>query len=202
MRGRRRKPASTLAGRFVRGRRLDDNPLRRASDRAETLVLIVLATVFLVCAPLAAPAAGAWAHATAQRAALAQAASRTQVTAVVITKPAPPVVGYEDFVSTAQARWTAPDGAVVTGTVPVPVGTVAGAKVMVWTTSDGQLTTQPLTSSQVASLARLAEIAVVAGLAMVLTAAGALARWWLNRRRLAGWDADWRATEPRWTTRA
>ena len=202
MRGRQRRPRSTRPGRFVRGWRLDDNPLRRASDRAETLVLIVLAALFLVCAPLVAPAAGAWAHAAAQRAALAQAASWTQVTAVVVTKPTSPVVGYEDYVSTAQARWTAPDGAVVTGGIPVPVGTKAGAKVSVWTTRGGQLTSPPLTGAQVASLTGLAEAAGVAGLAVALALAVVLARWVINRRRLAGWDADWQATEPRWTTRA
>jgi hypothetical protein len=188
-------------GRFARGWRLDDNPLRRASDRAETLVLFVLTTVFLVCAPLAAPAAGAWAHASAQRAELTQAASRFQVSAVVVTKPTRPVVSYGGFVSTAHARWTAPNGAVVTNTVPVPFGTVAGAKVSVWSTRDGQLTWPPLTGSQVANLTGLVELAGVAGLAAVLALAGALARWLLNRRRLAGWDADWQATEPRWTTR-
>jgi hypothetical protein len=34
-----------------------------------------------------------------------------------------------------------------------------------------------------------------------LALAGVLAQWSLNRRRLAGWDADWQATGPRWTTR-
>ena len=165
-------------------------------------MLIVLATVFLVCAPLIAPAAGAWAHASAQRAEVAQAASWSQVTAVVVTKPKPPVVGYQALVATAQARWTAPDGAVVTNAVPLPVGTVAGAKVRVWTTRDGQPTSPPLTGSQVANLTGLAGFAGVVGLAVALTLAGALARWLLNRRRLAGWDADWQATEPRWTTRA
>lgn len=202
MRGWQRRPRSTRAGRFVRGWRLDDNPLRRASDRAETLVLIVLAAMFLVCAPLVAPAAGAWAHASAQRAALAQAASWTEVTAVVVTKPTPPVVGYQDFVSTAQARWTAPNGAVVTNAVPVRVGTKTGEKVSVWTTRDGQPTSPPLSGSQVESLTGLAEFAGVVGLAVTLALPGALARWLLNRRRLAGWDADWQATEPRWTTRA
>ena len=62
MRATQQKPRSTPAGRFVRGRRLDDNPLRRATDRTETLVLIVLAAVFLVCAPVAAQSSGA-AHA-------------------------------------------------------------------------------------------------------------------------------------------
>jgi hypothetical protein len=203
MGGSQRRPRSTPAGRFVRGRWLDHNPLRRASDRAETLVLIVFAVVFLVCAPLAAPACGAWAHAIAQRTELVQASSRGQVTAVVVSAPTPRVVvGYGDFVATAKARWTAPDGAVVTGQVPVPVGTVAGARVTVWTTRDGQPTSPPLDGSQVASLTMLGEVTGVAALAALLALAGVLARWSLNRRRLAGWDADWQATEPRWTTRA
>lgn len=189
-------------GRFVRGRRLDDNPLRRASDRAETLVLLVLAAIFLVCAPLAAPACGAWAHAMAQRTQLAQAASRSQVTAVVLAAPAPKAVGYGDFVSKAEARWTAPSGTVVTGLVPAPAGTRVGARLAVWTTRDGHPSSQPLGASQVAFLTAFGEVAAVAALAAALAMAGLLARWSLNRRRLAGWDADWQATEPRWTTRA
>ena len=164
-------------------------------------MLIVLAAVFLVCAPLAAPACGAWAHAMAQRTELAQAASRSQVTAVVISAPAPKAVGYGDFVSRAQARWTAPDGTVVTGLVPAPAGTAAGARLGVWTTRDGHPVSPPLDGSQVASLTVLGEVAGVAALAAVLTVAGLLARRSLNRRRLAGWDADWQATGPRWTTR-
>ena len=199
---RQREPGSTPASRFFRGRRLDRNPLRRASDRVETYVLMALAAVFLVGAPLAAPAAGGWAHATAQRAELAQVASRSLVTAVVIAKPDPPALAQEAFVSTAQARWTAPGGAVITGLVPVRVGTQAGAKLSIWTTRDGQPTTRPLDSNSVASLAVLAAVAGVAALAAALALAGALAHWSLNRRRLAGWDADWQATEPRWTTRA
>jgi len=165
-------------------------------------MLALLATVFLVAAPLAAQAAGGWAHAMAQRAELAQLASRSQVSAVIVTKPAPPTMAQEAFVSTAKARWTAPDGAVVTGLVPVPVGTEAGATVNVWTTRDGQPTSQPLNGPDVASLTVLGAATGVAALAAVLVLAGALARRSLNRRRLASWAADWKATGPRWTTRA
>jgi hypothetical protein len=202
MGGRQRKPRSTPADRFVRGRRLDQNPLRRASDRIETLMLLLLVSVFLVAAPFAWSAAGAWAHAMAQRAELAQQASRTQVTAVVVAKPTPPVLSQEAFVSTAKARWTAPGGTVVTGLIPVRVGTEVGARLSVWLARDGQPTTQPLDNSSVASLAVLGAVTGVSALATALALAGALARWSLNRRRLAGWDADWQATEPRWTTRA
>jgi hypothetical protein len=158
--------------------------------------------VFLVAAPLAAPACGAWAHAMAQRAELAQAASRYQVAAVVLTVPAPPAAGYASFVSIAQARWTAPDGAVVTSGIPVPGGTAAGARLSVWTTRAGQPAAEPLNGSQVASLTLLGEAAGVTALAIALALAGVLARWTLNRYRLAAWDADWEVTGPRWTTRA
>ena len=56
-----RRPRTTPAGRFVRGRRFDRNPLRRPADRAETIVLALLLVAFLIGAPLAALASGSWA---------------------------------------------------------------------------------------------------------------------------------------------
>jgi ABC-type Fe3+ transport system permease subunit len=200
-----RKPRTTLTGRFVRGRRFDRNPLRRPADRAETIVLVLLLVAFLVGAPLAALASGAWAHTMAQRAALAQAATRRQVTAVVLAAPAAPagpLLGSSDLVSVVRARWTAPDGTVVTSEMPVPIGTRAGATVPVWTTRDGQLTSPPMGDSQVASLAHLGEIAGAAAVALLLALVGIVARRSLDKRRMAAWDADWQSTGPRWTTRA
>jgi hypothetical protein len=202
MGGKERKPRATLTGRFVRGRRFDRNPLRRAADRAETTVLALLFVAFLVGAPLAALASGAWAHTTAQRAEAAQAAARHQVTAVVLTTSATAIVGSWDQDSLAQARWTAPDGTVVTDQMPVPGGTRVGATVSVWTTRNGQLTSHPLGDSQVASLTKLGEITGVAAVALLLTIVGVLARRSLDKRRMAAWDADWQSTGPRWTTRA
>jgi hypothetical protein len=197
-----RKPRATLTGRFVRGRRFDRNPLRRAADRAETTVLALLFVAFLVGAPLAALASGAWAHTTAQRAEVAQAAARHQVTAVVLTPPTLPTVGSWGQDSLAQARWTAPDGRVVTGEISVPVGTRAGAAVPVWTTRGGQLTSHPLGDSQVASMTELGEITGATGVALLLAIIGVLARRSLDKRRMAAWDANWQSTGPRWTTRA
>jgi hypothetical protein len=203
MGGRQRKPRATRTGRFVRGRRLDRNPLRRAADRAETVVLALLVAAFLLGAPLAALASGAWAHTMAHRAELAQAASRRQVTAVVLTAPTKSAAQSWDLASVVQARWTAPDGTVVTTSeLPAPVGTMAGATVRVWTTRDGRLASQPMGDPQVAYLTDLGEAAGVAAVAMVLALAGVLARRSLDKRRMAAWDADWQATGPRWTTRA
>ena len=188
--------------RLVRGRRFDRNPLRRTSDRAESVVLIMLVVAFLASAPLVAAASGVWARAAAQRAELAQTGSWHQVTAVVLVPPGPPALGSVGLASEAEARWTAPDGTRVTGHLPVPYGTQVGAKFREWVTPDGHLTQQPMTDSQVASMTVTAEVAGVVALAIAIALAGALTRWLLNKRRMAGWDADWHSTGPRWTTRA
>ena len=73
--------------------RFDRNPLRRATDRAESVVLILLAVLFLVGAPLSALAAGAGLHAVAQRTEVAQHASRYQVTARIVAVTGAPTSG-------------------------------------------------------------------------------------------------------------
>lgn len=103
--------------RVIRGRRLDRNPLRRGSDRAETVVLGVLVVTFLAIAPFAAHAAGSWAYATSAREAQAQRAALRQVPATLLRAPsqvtAYPAAGYTPL--GAAARWRAPDGQVRAG---------------------------------------------------------------------------------------
>jgi hypothetical protein len=191
-------------GRFVRGRRPDRNPLRRASDRAETTVLALLVVVFIACAPFIALASGGWELARAHQAQLTEQASWHQVPAVVLrmSSGVQGGWGYAALAAQAQARWTAPDGRVVTGEIPVPYGTTAGTTVSLWTASDGEPTEPPLQDSQVSGCAYFAGTVSVAALAALLAAIGLLARRALDKRRMAAWDAEWRATGPRWTTRA
>jgi hypothetical protein len=190
----------TFVSRFARGRRLDRNPLRRASDRAETVVLTLLVVAFLVGAPLAALASGARVHAIAERTALAQQASRHQVMATVEEAPLmPPDAG--NVATAAELRWTAANGKAETGWTSVPLGTQVGAKVRVWATQGGQLTSQPLLGSQVKDLTILGGTAGAGAVAALLALCGITVRWSLNRRRMAAWDVDWRTTGPRWTTR-
>jgi putative intracellular protease/amidase len=195
------KPGVTWLGRFTRRWRLDRNPVRRATDRVETAVLALLVAAFLIGAPFAVLATGAWVHGMARQAQLTQEAARRQVTAVVLAVT-PADVGAGAIILQAQARWKAPDGHVVSHEVPVPSGTAAGGKVQVWTDLSGDFTTAPLLDSQVAEQTDTAETLAVPGLAAALALAAALIRWALNRRRMAAWDADWHATGPRWTTRA
>jgi len=196
-------PHSTRLGRFVRGRRLDHNPLRRASDRAETAVLAALAAAFLAGAPFAAQATGAWAHAALQREQAAQKSSWHQVPAVLLAAPTT-VARVVDAAPgpQAKARWLAPNGATIISDVPVTSGGRAGTTVNIWVARDGELTQPPLVDSQVTSEVDCARAGAVTALAATLAAVGFMARRSLDKRRMAAWDAEWRSAGPSWTRRA
>lgn len=197
--GNPKSPRSTWLGRLLRGRRPDRNPLRRGSDRVETAMLGVLLAAFLVGAPFAAHAAGSWTYAASIREAQAQQAALGQVPATLLQAAAPWSVGEGG--AEAQARWKAPDGQVRTGQIFVPSGAPAGSTVKVWVNQAGQLTGSPLQHSQVTGRAVIAQVLAVTALAVVLIIVGWAARWALDRRRLAAWEAEWLASGPRWSPR-
>ena len=190
-----RSPGSTRLGRLARGLRLDRNPLRRGSDRAETAMLGVLLAAFLAGAPFAAHAAGSWTYATSIREAQVQQATLRQVPATLL-QAAPSNISNE-----ANARWKAPDGQVRTGQIFVSGSALAGSTVMVWTNQAGQVSESPLQQSQVTGRTVMAQVIAVAALAVTLIIVGWAAHWALERRKLAAWDAEWLATEPRWSPR-
>jgi hypothetical protein len=72
---------------------------------------------------------------------------------------------------------------------------------MVWVTQVGQLTNPPLQHGQVTGRVVSARVLAVAALAVTLLIVGWAARWALDRRRLAAWDAEWLAAGPRWSPR-
>ncbi len=196
-----RKPGTSWLGRLLRGLRPDRNPLRRGSDRAEAVVLAALLAAFLAVAPFAAHVAGHWASASATREAHAQRASLTQVTATLV-RNAPVWNGAGSGAGVVtMARWRAPDGKTRSGAVFATAGALTSGTVRVWVDQAGQLANPPLTRDQVAGRTQLVAGAAVAGLALVLAVAGWLTRRALDRRRLAGWDAEWLASGPRWTPR-
>jgi hypothetical protein len=187
-----KSPRNNWPGRFARGRRFDRNPLRRASDRVESGALIGLLVMFGGGAPVVAAACGSLVHGIAERNMLAEQAARYQVTARVLTTAEPsPLLGE---LPEPTARWTAPDGHLVAGSIPVPIGTTVGTRVSIWVTRTGQLTEAPLAPSQVAEQADNAEVLGVLGYAAVLGGIGLLGRRALDRRRMAAWDADWLAS--------
>jgi hypothetical protein len=187
-----RSPGSSWLGRLLRGRRLDRNPVRRGSDRAETVVLGVLLAAFLAGAPFAAHAAGSWTYATSAREAQVQRVVYHQVPATLLQAATPS--GIIGGGAEAQARWKAPDGHVRTGEVFGLSVAPAGSTIMIWVNQSGQVTDSPLQHSQVTVRTDIARVLAVAVLAIALMVVGWAARWALDRRRLAGWDAEWLAT--------
>jgi len=189
--------------RLLRERRLDRNPLRRGSDRAETLVLGALFATFLAVVPFATYAVASWAHTTYAREAQAQRAVLRQVPATLLQAP-PKVTAYPGagVVSLGvYARWQAPDGQLRTGLVFAPSSATAGSTIPVWIDHAGRLTDPPLGPAQLATRTQLAAEAAVGVLAITLAVIGWLARRSLDRRRMAAWDADWLANGPRWSPR-
>jgi len=87
------------------------------------------------------------------------------------------------------------------GQIPVTAGARDGSTVTVWTDAFGHPAAPPAGPSQQAALAALAAVLAAADAGLVLLCAQKLARWVLDKRRLAAWDTGWRATGPRWSSR-
>ena len=173
----------------------DRNPLRRRCDRVEAAILAGLVAAFILGGSLAALAAGRWAYDSALRTEHAGEAARRQVAAVLLTTSSAP----QAWSATARARWTAPDGAARTGWVPAPAGAPAGTSVRVWVDAAGRPAEPPLRHSQVEGQAVMAAVAAIFAVALLLGGAGWCARNVADRRRLAAWDAQWRAAGPKWS---
>jgi hypothetical protein len=184
------------AARAARGLWPDRNPLRRTIDRAEAAVVAGLAVAFLAGVPLAAAAAGHYAYSYASRTAAAQRAAWHRVPAKLLTTV--PASSYGDQ-ATVPARWTAPGGRRRTGMIPAPVAAPAGGTVMVWVDEAGRPTLPPLRPSLIRGQVVLASLFASVVFGMIVVCAGLLVHVALDRRRLAAWDAKWRATGPQWT---
>jgi len=183
--------------RVVRGLWPDRNPLRRTLDRVEGVIVAGLAVAFLAGAPLAAVAAGHVTYCYGARTVAAQRAGWHRVPAVLLATA--PTTGYTGYLPTVRARWSAPNGTRHTGLVPAAPGTQAGDTVMVWVDATGQQTGPPLQLSQVRSQAVIAAVLAPIVLGMIVLYAGQVAHYLLARRRLAAWEAQWRAIGPQWT---
>jgi hypothetical protein len=189
-------------GRLMRRWRLDRNPLRRAADRVEALLLTALIAAFVVGAPLAAVAAGQ-AEAAAARHVEQVEASWRQVSAVLLRNAPDPVpaMSQASIAPLVLAQWRAPDGGTRMGGVFAQPGARAGSTVRIWVTGRGQRMPSPLVATDVTTRVALVASLATAATAVVLALLGLVTRWLLDRRRLAAWDARWAVTEPQWSGR-
>lgn len=187
---------------WLRGRWPDHNPLRRTCDRVEAAIVAAALVLFLAGAPLLALFAYHWAESAALGVQHRQQASWHRVSAVLVADARPAVdIGYGGVAgSEVPARWRAPDGTTRTGVVPAPAAARTGAAVRIWVDQSGAQTGPPLRAQQATGQAVLASVLAPFALGTVLLCAASLAVYVLDRRRLAAWAADWRATGPRWNS--
>ena len=181
---------------------LDGNPLRRRTDKIATWLTAQFLVAGLIVVPLFGIAAFHWASragATEQR----TERSWREVPAVLLRSVSAPnsfadgVFGY----SWVPARWTAPDGQVRSGDIPVEVGLAAGRKVRLWVDAAGRPTDVPITHRAVLARAATAAAVATAVLLIALSCLALIGRWLLDRRRLADWELAWAIVGPQWTKR-
>ncbi|GAA5204722.1 Rv1733c family protein [Streptomyces thinghirensis] len=179
------------------------NPLRRRTDRLEGWVALGILLAVLVAAPAAMFAVGDTAYRHYRSTAEHEARTRDHRPAVLVhDAPRHPEPGSDEAKKTrypVKVRFTGPDGTARTGRADVEPGLSADSTVLVWVDAAGEITEPPLTSEQIRS--RTMGWAILAFLGVVLTglAAHAATALVLRRRNLAGWDAAWAATAPRWS---
>ncbi|NEW37684.1 hypothetical protein GV794_05030 [Nocardia cyriacigeorgica] len=113
------------------------NPLLRSSDRAECLLLVVVAIAVMLALPLALTI-GTQIYTDDAARVRAEHARATSIDATVLTEPE--WTEAHDF--EAQVRWKTGDRA-VTAVVAVPRRTDVGDQVPVWVDHDGALTEAP-----------------------------------------------------------
>ncbi len=103
---------------------LDRNPLRRATDRAEASIRVVLLAVFLIAGPMAALGAGHWAYHAGITAARVPDAPTHRVKLAALQQ-APTITDLPGSAKGAGARWEGTRSSARTGEVLAAVMTLA-----------------------------------------------------------------------------
>ena len=191
-----------LLARLARWAGFDRNPLRRGTDRIEAVLRLVMMVMLVAAVPAVAVVAGQRADHYALNRAHAQQAADHLVNAVLLQQA--PVNGTLDPYTSVQttwalARWQPPGLPSRTGEVLAPVGARQGSTVRTWIDPSGVITSPPLGHDDITGDVCVAVLATCLVSWLALLASGALAREALERRRLNAWEAEWRASGPRWS---
>lgn len=161
------------------------NPLIRAVDRVEALILLLAVAVPLIAVPISA-AVGTAVHDSRSRLYAEQSETRRPVTATVIGE-SHPRRNLENPTMTVPARWFAA-GAERTGDVTAPLTAKIGDAIEIWVDDEGVPVARPVNTARDEALA----FAVATWWAVSLLAAAlfARARITLDRVRYDQWQQD------------
>ena len=173
------------------------NPLRRPVDRREARGIAGLVVIFLITSPLIAILGAHLSYAASLRQMDAQRSWR-EVTATVVQNVVDTSGTTGGWAPAATARWTAPDGHARHGIIAVDGSARAGQHVRIWVDGAGRPVMSPVPRISAVLSAVTIGLSAPVFLALLLMLAGWIMRMTLNRRRLADWENEWTAVEPRW----
>lgn len=185
----------------LRRYRLDGNPLRRPSDRRESLVLLAALALVLVSV-WPAVLTGRTVYEDAMRE--ESATVRHRVTATLLEDAPVTRISYTEVSAArpmARARWTTSAGEERTARVPVPALAKAGAKVPVWLDPEGRPAKPPTDPVILRLRGMAAGVLVVAAAGLLAMALFAGARLRLDRERYRQWDLAWERADDQWRRR-
>ncbi|NMH99277.1 hypothetical protein [Pseudonocardia acidicola] len=176
---------------------------RRRTDRWEDAIAWLLTSLALLTVLLAI-VTGVSLRADGMDRVRAQAAERTAVSAVLL-EDAKAVYGVDGGPAPVSlrvpARWVGPDGVEHTGRILVSGPRPAGAVVTAWLDRHGAVVSAPGTSADATIIGIAGGVGVLAGGWLLLSAAWAAARRWIENRNATAWAADWALVEPEWSGR-
>jgi len=178
----------------------DPNPLRRRSDAIEAWLAPVAIVVFLALSPLVAGLAATGVRADNAAAQHVQ-QSWHPVSAVLLrAAPGPQYSdnGANTWTAWAPARWTA-GGRHYTGNIPVPAGSRAGSTQTVWLDSAGHVQVPAMSRPELVGAIGTGILLALTALALLIGLAALIARWVLDRKRMASWENAWLSVGPRWS---
>ena len=177
----------------------DSNPLRRRSDVVEAWLAPVAIVAFLALSPLAAGLVDMGVRADNAAAQHVQ-QSWHPVSAILLrAAPGPEFSdnGANTWTEWAPARWTA-GGKQYTARIPVRAGSRAGSTQTVWLDRAGHVQVPPMNPPELGGAIGTGILLALAALAVVVAVVTRLARWALDRKRIASWETAWLAVGPRW----
>jgi uncharacterized membrane protein len=180
--------------------RRDDNPLRRAVDRAERTALTIAIAAFVTVWVLVAVFAGNAAYAAGLRQQQSEHGWHL-VRATLTESAAQSAESSPEWAAWTPATWRLPGGQQHRGLVATELNAQAGQQVGIWINAAGQVTRAPLTSADIEDQMAFAVLSVTMVLGVLLSVTVISVRLLFDRRRMAGWQRAWDAVGPLWSRR-
>jgi hypothetical protein len=178
--------------------------MHRPVDRIEARSILAMLAVLMIAGPVIACTAGWHVYRRGVAVERVEQSQRFRNQAVLVHDTATTNTTYSPggvATVSVDARWSAPDGTTISGSITVAAGTPAGAVVTLWTDAQGRPLDAPRSRAHTVRQAILAGVVAAVGLVLLLATARLVIRRILDHYRLAAWQAEWLAVEPQWTGR-